>query len=150
MANQTPRKRLRFHWHQRLFWVWFYRSWSGCLQTLQVFKPDTLVRWHRKGFRLYWTWKSRRRKGGRSPISPEVSELIQTMSWDTVGWGAPRINGEVQMLGIHVSQVTVTKYMVHHLKPPYQTWRTFLNSHIKGLVSINFCSGPWPGRRDRA
>ena len=55
MANQTPGKRLRFHWGQRLFWVWLYRVWPGCLQTLQVFKPDTLVRWHRKGFRLYWT-----------------------------------------------------------------------------------------------
>ena len=58
MVNQTPPKRLRFHWGQRLFWVWLYRLWPSCLQTLQVFKPDTLVRWHRKGFRLYWTWKS--------------------------------------------------------------------------------------------
>jgi len=65
MVNQIPRKRLRFHWDQRLFWVWLYRLWPGCLQVLQVFKPDTLVRWHRKGFRLYWTWKSRCRTGGR-------------------------------------------------------------------------------------
>ena len=55
MVNRTPRKLLRFHWGQRLFWVWLYRLWLGCLQTLRVFKPDTLVRWHRKGFRLYWT-----------------------------------------------------------------------------------------------
>jgi hypothetical protein len=138
MANQTPRKRLRFHWGQRLFWFWFwfwvwlYHLWPGCLQTLQVFKPDTLVRWHRKGFRLYWTWKSRCRRGGRPPIAPEVRELIRTMSRDNVGWGAPRIHGELQMLGIQVSQATVAKYMFKQGKPPSQTWRTFLGNHSKG------------------
>jgi hypothetical protein len=116
MVNQTPRKRLHFNWTQRLFWVWLYRLWPGCLQTLRVFKPDTLVRWQRKGFRLYWTWKSRCRKGGRQPIPPEVRELIRTMSRDNVGWGAPRIHGELQMLGIEVCQATVAKYMVHHPK----------------------------------
>ena len=142
MVNQTPRKRLRFHWGQRLFWVWLYRLWPGCLQTLQVFKPDTLVRWHRKGFRLYWTWKSRCRRGGRPPISPEVRKLIRTMSRDNVGWGAPRIHGELQLLGIHVSQATVAKYMVHHPKPPSQTWRNFLNNHVKDLVSVDFFTVP--------
>ena len=120
MVNQTPRKRLRFHWDQRLFWVWLYRLWPGCLQVLQVFKPDTLVRWHRKGFRLYWTWKSRCRTGGRPPIAPEVRKLIRTMSRDNIGWGAPRIHGELQLLGIDVSQAAVAKYMVHHPKPPSQ------------------------------
>jgi hypothetical protein len=72
MVNQTPRKRLRFHWRQRLFWVWLYRLWPGCLETLQVFKPDTLVHWYRKSFRLYWTWRARCRRGGRPPIPPEV------------------------------------------------------------------------------
>ncbi|MGB5604613.1 MAG: helix-turn-helix domain-containing protein [Gammaproteobacteria bacterium] len=142
MVNQAPRKRLRFHWGQRLFWVWLYRLWPGCLQTLQVFKPDTLVRWHRKGFRLYWTWKSRCRKGGRPRIPPEVRELIRTMSRDNVGWGAPRIHGELQLLGIHVSQATVSKYMIHHTKPPSQTWRNFLNNHVKDLVSIDFFTVP--------
>ena len=76
MVNRTPRKRLRFHWSQRLFWICLYRLWPGCLQTLRVFKPDTLMRWHRNGFRLYWTWKSRCRRSGRPPISPEVRTLI--------------------------------------------------------------------------
>ena len=142
MVNQTPRKQLRFHWGQRLFWIWLYRLWPGCLQTLQVFKPDTLVRWHRKGFRLYWTWKSRCRRCGRPPIAPEVRELIRTMSRDNVGWGAPRIHGELQMLGIHVSQATVAKYMVQSPKPPSQTWRTFLDNHIKDLVSVDFFTVP--------
>ena len=85
MVNQAPRKRLRFRWGQRLFWVWLYRLWPACLQTLQVFKPDTLVRWHRKGFRLYWTWKSRCQMSGRPPIAPEVRKLIRTMSRDNIG-----------------------------------------------------------------
>ncbi len=142
MVDKTPRKRLRFHWSQRLFWVWLYRLWPGCLQTLKVFKPDTLVRWHRKGFRLYWTWKCRCRLGGRPPIAPEVRELIRAMSRDNIGWGAPRIHGELQLLGIQVSQSTVAKYMVHHLKPPSQTWRTFLDNHIKDLVSVDFFTVP--------
>ena len=121
MVNQTPHKRLRFHWGQR-FWVWLYRLWPCCLQVLQVFKPDTLVRWSRKGFRLYWTWKSRCRMGGRPPIAPEVRKLIRTMSRDNIGWGAPRIHGELQLLGIHVSQATVAKYMVHHPKPAWSKY----------------------------
>jgi transposase InsO family protein len=142
MVNQTPRKRLQFHQGQRLFWVWLYRLWPGCLKTLQVFKPDTLVRWHRKGFRLYWTWKFRCRVGGRPPIAPEVRELIRTMSRDNIGWGAPRIHGELQLLGIRIAQATVAKYMIHHPKPPSQTWRTFLNNHMKDLVSVDFLTVP--------
>jgi hypothetical protein len=142
MVNQAPRKRLRFRWGQRLLWVSLYRLWPGCLQTLQVFKPDTMVRSHSKGFRLYWTWKSRCRRGGRTPIPPKVRELIRTMSRDNVGWGAPRISGELQMLGIHVCQATVAKYMVHHPKPPSQTWWSFLNNHVNELVSVDFFTVP--------
>ena len=87
-------KRIRFRQSERLFWVWLYSLWPTCLQTLRVFKPDTLVRWHRKGFRLYWTLKSRRRPGGRPTIDPEVRELVRTMSRNNIGWGAPRIHGE--------------------------------------------------------
>jgi transposase InsO family protein len=111
------------------------------LETLKVFKPDTLVRWHRKGFRLYWSWKSSRR-GGRPAIDHDVRELIRTMSRDNVGWGAPRIHGELQMLGIQVSQATVAKYMVRHPKPPSQSWRSFLDNHAADLVSIDFFTVP--------
>ncbi len=75
MVNQTPRKRLRFHWGQRLFWVWLYRLWPDCLHTLQVFKPDTLVRWHRKGFRLYWTGGPVAGRGGAHPSHPRYANL---------------------------------------------------------------------------
>ena len=81
-------KRHRFRLIERIFWVSLYRLWPSCLLTLAIFKPDTLVRWHRKGFRLYWTLKSRRYQGGRPAIDPDVRELIRTMSRNNVGWGA--------------------------------------------------------------
>ena len=94
MVTARDRKRLRFRRRERLFWVWFYRLWPGCLETLAIFKADTLVRWHRKGFRLYWTWKSRRGDGGRPPISPETRELIRRLSRENPLWGAPRMHGD--------------------------------------------------------
>jgi len=138
MVTERDRKRLRFRRCERLFWVWLYRVWPGCIQALHVFKADTLVRWHRKGFRLHWTWKSRRRRGGRWPIAAEVRELIRCMSRENTGWGAPRIHGELLMLGIDISQATLAKYMICGGKSPSQTWRTFLDNHAKDLVSIDF------------
>ena len=136
------RKRLSFRTSERIFWVWLYRLWPTCLETLMIFKPDTLVRWHREGFRLYWTWKSRRSLGGRPAIDPDVRELIRTMSRNNIGWGVPRIHGELKMLGIVVSESTVAKYMIRHQKPPSQTWRTFLDNHVSELVSVDFFTVP--------
>ena len=144
MVTARDRKRLRLRRRERLFWVWLYRLWPGCLETLALFKADTLVRWHRKGFQLYWTWKSRRSGGGRPTISPETRDLIRRLSQDNPLWGAPRVHGELKMLGIDVSQTTVAKYMIRHRKPPSQTWRTFLDNHVKELVSIDFFTVPQP------
>lgn len=142
MVADRDRIRLSFHQCERIFWVWLYRLWPACLQTLMIFKPDTLVRWHRKGFRLYWTWKSRRGQGGRPAIDPDVRELIRLMSRNNIGWGAPRIHGELQMLGIPVAESTVAKYMIRNRKPPSQTWRTFLENHTADLVSVDFFTVP--------
>ena len=142
MVADRDRKRLSFHKSERIFWVWLYRLWPACLQTLKIFKPDTLVRWHRKGFRLYWTWKSRPRQGGRPAIDPDVRKLIRTMSRNNIGWGAPRIHGELKMLGIEISESTVAKYMIRHCNPPSQTWRTFLENHATDLVSVDFFTVP--------
>jgi transposase InsO family protein len=147
MIADGDRKRLSFRTSERLFWVWLYRLWPTCLQTLMIFKPerrppDTLVRWHRKGFRLYWGWKSRRRQGGRPAVDPEVRELIRRMSRNNIGWGAPRIHGELQMLGIQISESTVAKYMIRYRNPPSQTWRTFLDNHVSDLVSVDFFTVP--------
>jgi putative transposase len=142
MVAGRKHKRHCFRPSERIFWVWLYRLWPDCLRTLAVFKPDTLVRWHRKGFQLYWTWKSRRRWGGRPAIDADLRELIRTMSRNNIGWGAPRIHGELKMLGIGVSESTVAKYTVRHRSPPSQTWRTFLDNHELELVSVDFFTVP--------
>ena len=99
--------------------------------------PETVIAWHRKGFRLYWSWESRRRQG-RPPLSSEVRNLIRQMSLANPRWGAPRIHGELLKIGIELSQATVAKYLVRRRKPPSQTWRTFLNNHAKNFVSVDF------------
>ena len=142
MISARDHKRLRFRRRDRLLWVWLYRIWPDCLQTLVVFRPDTLARWHRKGFRNYWAWKSRRRPSGRPPVAGEIRELIRRMSRDNIGWGAPRIHGELKMLGIDIAQATVAKYMMRRHKPPSQSWRTFLNNHAGELASIDFFTVP--------
>ncbi len=142
MVADRDRKQLSFHKSERIFWVWLYRLWPACLQTLKIFKPDTLVRWHREGFRLYWTWKSRPRQGGRPAIDPDVRKLIRTMSRNNIGWGAPRIHGELKMPGIEISESTVAKYMIRHCNPPSQTWCTFLENHATELVSVDFFTVP--------
>ncbi len=122
----------------RLFWVILSRLWPRWREALVIVRPETVIGWHRKGFRAFWTWKSRRRKPGRPPVPKDVRELIQRMSSENPLWGAPRIHGEILKLGIDVSQSTVTRYMVRHPKPPSQTWRTFLDNHVGCLVSIDF------------
>ncbi len=121
----------------RLFWVWLYRLWPGCLDVVVIVKPDTVIRWHRRGFRLFWTWRSRPRRRGRPQVPQEVRELIRRMSRENPLWGAPRIHGELLKLGIEISQATVSKVMVRHPRPPSQTWRTFLANHADGLASID-------------
>jgi len=138
-ARESKRRRLRRA--ERIFWVRLYRLWPGCLDTVRLFKPDTLVRWHRQGFRLYWTWKSRRR-GGRPSVTPEIRDLIRQFFRENPLWGAPRVHGELRLLGIDVCETTVAKYMPRHRKPPSQTWRTFLDNHAKDLVSIDFFTVP--------
>jgi hypothetical protein len=105
-------------------------------------KPETVVAWHRKGFRFFWTWKSRHGRAGRPSIPKDVRELIRSMSKANPLWGAPRVHGEILKLGIELSQATVAKYMVRYPKPPSQTWRTFLENHSKELVSIDFFTVP--------
>ena len=142
MVAERDCKRLRFRRRERLFWVWLSRLGPGCLETRAVFKADTLVRWHQQGFRLYWTWKSPRRRGGRPATSAEIRDLIRRLSRENPLWGAPRVHGELQMLGISVSQTTVAMYMIRHRKPPSQTWRTFLDNHATELASLDVFTVP--------
>jgi hypothetical protein len=102
--------RLRLRTADRLIFVWVYRLFPSVLEAAIVFKPETLVRWHRSGFRLYWRWKSRRRVG-RPAVPADIRDLIRTISRDNPPWGAPRIHGELLKLGIDIAQSTVAKYM---------------------------------------
>ena len=120
----------------RLFWVVLSRLWSGWREILVIVKPETVIGWHRKGFRRFWTRKSRRGKPGRPPVSSEFRGLIRRMSRENPLWGAPRIHGELRMLGFEVSEAAVSKYMPRHPKPPSQTWRTFLENHV-GLPGVD-------------
>jgi hypothetical protein len=98
-------------------------------------KPATVVQWHRKGFRLYWRWRSRRL--GRPKVSTEVRDLIPQMSLANPLWGAPRIHGELLMLGIEVSQATVGRYMPWRPKVPSSNWRSFLHNHLTEMAAID-------------
>ena len=121
----------------RAFWVALSRLWTGWRHALILVKPETVIRWHRKGFRLYWTWKSRNR-GGRPRIDAEIRALVQRMARENPSWGAPRIHGELLMLGFEVSEATASRYMSRRTKPPSQNWQTFLRNHTLDLVSIDF------------
>ncbi|UCE61875.1 MAG: IS3 family transposase, partial [Phycisphaerales bacterium] len=97
---------------------------AGWRTVLMIVQPDTVARWHRDGFRLYWRWKSSAGKVGRPSIEAEIRKLIRRMCRENPSWGAPRIHSELQLLGHDVSETTVDKYMIRHRKPPSQTWRT--------------------------
>ena len=137
VQRRNPKKRLRLSLADRVLWVWLSRIWPEWRSALRIVKPETVIAWHRQGFRLYWSWKSRPRKG-RPQVSKDIRELIRRMSAANPRWGAPRIHGELGKLGIQVSETTVAKYMLRHRNPPSQTWRTFLTNHIKDLVSADF------------
>jgi putative transposase len=112
--------------------------WSGWRSALLIVKPETVIGWHRQGFRWYWTWKIRHGRPGRPCIPKDTRHLIRTMSRENPLWGAPRIHGELMKLGIKISEASVAKYMVRNPKPPSQTWRTFLDNHVSQLASVDF------------
>src|SRR6516164_9727395 len=138
VLKRSQRGRLRLNSADRLPWVGLSGLWSPWRSALLIVKPETVIAWHRRGFRWYWQRKSRQGEAGRPAIDGEVRQLIRKMSSANPLWGAPRIHGEMLKLGIEVSQATVAKYMVRRRKPPSQMWRTFLNNHAKQLVSTDF------------
>jgi putative transposase len=135
---QRTAPRLRLRTSDRLLWVLLSRLWSGWTDAVSVVQPATVIRWQRTGFKLVWTWKSRRNRPGRPAVALEVRALIRRMSTANPIWGAPRIHREFQKLGVEISQAAVSKYIVRHRKPPSQTWRTFLENHLRSLASVDF------------
>ena len=128
-AAQSP-KGLTFSSIDRLLLVGLYRLAPGILDALKIMRPETLLRWHRAGFRTYWRWKSRP-LGGRPTTPEDIRRLIREMSVANPLWGAPRIHGELLKLGIDVGQTTVAKYMSRRRTPPSQGWKTFLRNHAE-------------------
>src|SRR4030081_438239 len=130
----------------RLLFVWLYGRFPSVLNAVTIVQPETVIRWHRTGFRLYWRWKSRCR-GGRPRIPGEIRRLIREMSLANRLWGAPRIHGELPKLGIEVAQSTVAKYMARSGRGRSQTWKTFLHTHSSGLGAMDFLIVPTVGFR---
>ena len=136
LKRKRPRPSLRKA--DRVFWVILSYLWPGWRHALVIVRPETVIGWHRKGFRLFWTWKSRRGKPGRPPVSREIRDLVREMSRDSRGntlWGAPRIHGELLKLGFSISQAAVSKYMAHYPSPPSCT----------GVADIPYKSRRLPG-----
>ena len=135
LRRKSP-KRVDLNNIDRLVFAGICRLAPRALDALQIVKPETVIRWHRAGFRAYWRWKSRSR-GGRPRIPHDIRKLIRDMSIANPLWGAPRIHGELLKLGIDVGQTTVAKYMAKYRRPPSQGWRTFLHNHADGIASMD-------------
>ena len=134
-------KRPRLRNRNRILWAWLPWLWPNWRSVLVIVQRATVIRWHRQGFRLYWRWKSRR-KPGRPRIETEIRKLIRRMSSENPTWGTPRIRSELRLLGYEVPKATVDKYKVRHRKPPSQTWRTFLDNHVRDIVAVDFFTVP--------
>jgi len=135
LRRKSP-ARVRLWNIDRLLMVWLYRLYPSLLDAIVIVQPETVIRWHRRGFRAYWHWKSRH-VVGRPRIDSEVRALIRRMSRENPLWGDPRIHGELLMLGIEVAESTVGRYMVRGRRPPSQGWKTFLRNHIGGIASLD-------------
>ena len=135
LRRKSPKK-LTFTGMDRLVFAGLYRLAPGVLDALKIVRPETVIRWHRTGFRAYWRWKSRPR-GGRPKTLLGIRHLIREISLANPLWGAPRIHGELLKLGIDVGQTTVAKYMARGRRPPSQGWKTFLHNHADGFASMD-------------
>ncbi|WP_405236981.1 integrase core domain-containing protein [Lentisalinibacter orientalis] len=124
----------------RSFWMLVSKLCRGWRGALYIVKPETVIRWHREGFRRYWARKCRRK--GRPVLDPAIRALIRRISRVNPLWGAPRIHGELLKLGIEISQTTVAKYMTRNRKPPSQSWRVFLENHFSDIIATDFFTVP--------
>ena len=144
LRHQVVVLRVRLTNSDRLFFIQLYRWFPSVLKVITVIRPETLVRWHRAGFRRYWRWKSRL-LGGRPQIDTELRALIRQMSSENPVWGAPRIHGELLKLGFEVAQSSVAKYMVKRPGPPSQGWGTFLRNYAPDIAAMDLLIVPTIG-----
>jgi transposase InsO family protein len=141
IALRRAPPRLRLFGSDRVLLVWIAQLWPSLVGAMQVVQPETVLRWHRAGFRAFWRWRSRNR-AGRPRIDRGLRDLIRRMSRENPLWGAPRIHGELLMLGFEVAQSTVSKYMMRSGTPRSQNWKTFLRNHAEAIAAIDMCVVP--------
>ena len=142
LTAKRPRPRMRLA--DRFFWLGLRRFWPRWKEALVIVQPATVVRWHRQGFRKYWIWKSRRRATGRPSTTAEIRAVVRRMANENPTWGAPRIHGELLMLGFDVSERTVSRMMPRRPPDPEarQRWRNFLRNHREVLAAMDFFTVP--------
>jgi hypothetical protein len=146
ILRRKVRSRVHLTNGDRFFFVKLYRWFPSILEAITIIRPETLVRWHRAGFRGYWRWKSRS-LGGRPQVDADLRALIRRMSADNPLWGSPRVHGELLKLGFEIAQSSVAKYMVKRSWPPSQGWRTFLSNHSPDIAAMDLFVAPtidWP------
>src|SRR3979409_2559085 len=144
VLRRKLRGRVQLANSDRWFVVQLYRWFPSILKVPTIIRPETLVRWHRAGFRSYWRWKSRS-LGGRPQIDADLRALIRWMSIENPLWGAPRIHGELLKLGFEVAQSSIAKYMVKRCQPPSPGWRTFLRNHAPDIAAMDLFVAPTIG-----
>jgi len=141
--KRTPRPKLSRI--DRIFWVWLKKLWSSWKEVLHIVKPDTVVRWHRRGFKLYWSRISSRRTGkGKPMIDDEIIMMIYRLANENTNWRAPRIHGELKKLGFKISERTVSRYLriIKNERTNNNSWMTFLRNHRKGIAAMDFFTVP--------
>lgn len=141
VLRRRSSKRVRLRWFDRALFLCFYRLFPSLLAAMAIVKPATIIGWHRAGFRAFWRWKSRA-PAGRPKIDQELRTLIRQMCRENPLWGAPRIHGELLMLGFSVAQSTVSKYMVRRPRGSSQGWKTFIQNHLAGAAAIDLLVVP--------
>ena len=142
LKRKHPRPRLQIH--DRIFWILLHRLWPAWSNVLVIVKPETVVAWHRTGFRWFWRLRSRPKSAGRPIINAEVRALIRRMVEENSGWGAPRIHGELLKLGFNVSERTVSRYL-RRMSPPSNAgrlWAAFLRNHREVIAAMDFFTVP--------
>ena len=144
VLQRSAPKRVQLRRSDKMIFVCLYRLFPSLVDAAVIFKPETMVRWHRSGFRRYWRWKSRRRVG-RPAVTAEIRDVVRTISRDNPLWGAPRIHGELLKLGIDIPQSTVAKYMLRRRDPPSPGWRAFLRNQTAHIAAVDLFVVPTIG-----
>lgn len=140
LRRKNP-KRPKLSNSDRALFVWLYRICPNIAGAVTIIRPETVIGWHRAGFRAWWRWKSRNR-GGRPKVDRELRDLVHRMCNENPLWGAPRIHGELLKLGFAVAQSTVPRHMIRGQRPPSQGWKTFLRNQAHGIAAVDFLVVP--------